>query len=83
MATMPFMSTAPRPVDVAVGDVGGERVVGPALGRGGHDIEVREQQERVAAGAVAAQADVDGATAGDGLDDLRRQSERPRGGRRW
>ena len=43
-------------VDVAVGEVRGERVVGPALGRRRHDVEVREQQERLAAGPVAAQA---------------------------
>ena len=57
-------------VDVAVGDVGRERIVAPALGRGRDDVEVRQQQERVAAGAVAAQPGVDGAASGDRLDDL-------------
>ncbi len=49
-------------VDVAVDEVGRERVVGPALGRGRDDVEMREQQERLAAGAVAAQPGVDRAT---------------------
>ena len=62
-------------VDVAVGDVAGERVVGPAVGRRGHDVEVGQQQERVAAGAVAAQPDVDRAATGDRLDDLRLEAE--------
>ena len=53
-------------VDVAVGDVGRERVVRPALGRGRDDVEVRQQEERLAAGAVAAQPGVDGAAAGTG-----------------
>ena len=66
-------------VDVAVGEVGRERVVGPALGRRRDDVEVREQQQRVAAGPVAAQADVDRAATGHGLDDLGREA-RPRRG---
>ncbi len=46
-------------------------------GRGRHDIEVRQEQERVTAGAVAAQAGVDRATAWHGFDDLRLQAKGP------
>ena len=66
-------------VDVAVGEVGRERVVGPALGRRRHDVEVRQQQQRLAARPVAAQPDVDRAATGHGLDDLGPQA-RPRAG---
>ena len=48
-------------VDVAVVEVGRERIVTPALGRRRHDIEMRQQEQRLAAGAVAAQPGVDGA----------------------
>ena len=58
-------------VDVAVGDVGRERVVGPALRRRRDDVEVRQQEERLAAGPVAAQPGVDRAAARHRLDDLR------------
>ena len=64
-------------VDVAVGDVGGEWVVRPAVGRCRHDVEVRQQEERFAAGAVAPQAGVDGAATRDGLDDLGRRGRAP------
>ena len=56
--------------DVAVGDVAGERVVGPPLRRRRHDVEMAEQQERLAAGPVAAEAGGHGAAARDGLEDL-------------
>ena len=69
-------------VDVAVGDVRRERVVGPALRRAGHDVEMGQEQERLAAGPVAAEAGMDGAATGDGLDDLGSQPERRRGGPR-
>ena len=50
--------------------------VGPALGHGRHDVEVREEQQRVAAGAVAAQP-------GDDAAPARAPARRPRGpGRR-
>ena len=58
-------------VDVAALDVGGERMVRPAFGRGRDDVEVRQQQERLAAAAVSAQSRVDGAATGFGFDDLR------------
>ena len=70
IAIRSFMSTAPRPYDVAAGDVGGERIVRPALRRRRDDVEVREQQDRLATGPVAAQPDVDRAATGHGLDDL-------------
>ena len=57
-------------VDVAVDEVGRERIVAPAVGRRGHDVEMREQEQRIAARAVAAQPGVDGAPAGDRFDDL-------------
>ena len=44
----------PTTVDVAIGDVGRERVVRPAVGRRRHDVEVGEQEEGIAARAVAA-----------------------------
>ena len=47
----------------------------PALRRRGHDVEVRQEQERLAAGPVAAQAGVDRAATRDGLDELRPQAE--------
>ena len=70
------------PVDIAAVDVGCERVVGPAIGRGGHDVEMRQQEERFATGAVAAQPRVDGATAGDRFDDLRGEARLARACRR-
>ena len=57
-------------VDVAVGQVRRERVVAPALGRRGHDIEMGQQEQRLAARPVAAQAGVDGAASGLRFDDL-------------
>jgi hypothetical protein len=57
-------------VDVAALHVGGERMVRPAFGRSRDDVEVRQQQERLAAGAVSAQVRVDGAATGFGFDDL-------------
>ena len=62
--------------DVAVREVGRERLVGPALGRSRDDVEVREQQQRLAARAVAAEADVDGPATGHGLEDLGHQPGR-------
>ena len=62
-------------VHVAVRDLPGERVVGPAIGRGGHDVEMGQQQERLAAGAVATQPDVDRGTARDDLQQLRLEAE--------
>ncbi len=67
---MPFMSTAPTAVDVAVVDVGGERVVRPAIRGCRHDVEVRHQQERLAARPVSAETDMDRAATGYRLDDL-------------
>ena len=65
---------APTP-DVAVGDVGGERVVRPAVGGVRRDdVEVAQQQQRVPAGAVAAEADGHVAAARGRLDDLRVQA---------
>ena len=69
------------PVDVAVDEVGPERVVRPALRRGRDHVEVREQQERLAAAAVAAQADMDGAAPGRRLDDLGFEPGVQQGGR--
>ena len=46
-------------VDVAVGQVCGERVVAPAVGGRRDDIEVRQQQQRRATRPVAVQPDVD------------------------
>ena len=61
--------------DIAVRDVGGERVVRPAVGGVRRDdIEVAEKQERVTAGAVAAEADGHVAAARRRLDDLRVQA---------
>ena len=59
--------------DVAVGQVAAERVVGPAVRLGRHDVEVRKEQQRVAATAVAADAGHDRAAAGERLDDRRRE----------
>jgi hypothetical protein len=56
--------------DVAVGDVAAERVVGPLLRRRRDHVEVREQQQRLAAGAVAAQPGGDRAATGDREVDL-------------
>jgi len=42
------------PVDIPVGGLRGERIVGPALRWSRHDIQVGEQQERVTAGPVPA-----------------------------
>ena len=64
-------------VDVAVGDIGRERVVRPAIGRCRDDVEVRQQEERFAAGPVTPQAGVDGAATRGGLDDLGVEAERP------
>ena len=61
-------------VDVAVGQVGRERVVAPALGRRGHDIEMGQQEQRLAARPVAAQAGVHGAATRLRLDDLGREA---------
>ena len=57
-------------VDVAVDEVGREWIVAPAVSRRGHDIEMREQEQRISARAVATQAGVDGAPAWDRFDDL-------------
>ena len=62
-------------VDVAVGDIGGERVVGPAIRRRRHDVEMGQQEERLATRPVAAQAGVDGAATRDGLEELRLEAE--------
>ena len=62
------------PPEVAIGDVGGEWLVGPPVGRCRDHVEMAEQQERSAAGPVAAKADVDGAAAGVRLEDLRGQA---------
>ena len=59
-------------VDVAVGDVGRERVVGPQLRRGRDDVEVAEEEQRAAARAVAVQPGGDRAATGERLDDRRR-----------
>ena len=57
--------------DVAVGDVCGERVVRPAVGDARRDdVEVAQQQERVAAGAVATEPDGHVAAARRRFDDL-------------
>jgi hypothetical protein len=42
--------------DVAVGQIAGERVVGPAGRLRGHDVEMREKEQRVAASPVAVNA---------------------------
>ena len=57
-------------VDLAVGEVAGERVVRPALGRGRDHVEMRQEQQRVAAGPVTAEPDVDRPATRDRLDDL-------------
>ena len=57
-------------VDVAVGEVGRERVVAPAFRRCRDDVEVGEEEQRIAAGAVAAQPRVDRSAPGLRLDDL-------------
>ena len=58
-------------VDIAVGDVRCERIVAPALGRGGHDVEVGQEQQRIAAGAITPEPGVDRPAPGDWFDDLR------------
>ncbi len=58
------------PVDVAVADVGGERIVRPAFGGSRHDVEVRQEEQWIAAGAIAAQADVHRAATRVRFDDL-------------
>ena len=65
------------PVDVAVGQVGRERIVRPALGWRRDHVEMGQEQERIPAGPVAAKAGVDRAAAGDRLDDLRCQARVP------
>ena len=60
--------------DVAVGDVGGERVVRPAVSRGRDHVDVREQEERVAAAAVAVEAGDDRAASRGRLEDLGRHA---------
>ena len=56
----------------------------PALGRRGDDVEVRQEQQRVAAGAVAAEPRDHAAAAGRGLQDLGREAGRAQlGGDRW
>jgi hypothetical protein len=57
--------------DVAVRDVGVERGVRPAFRWSGDHIEVGQQQERVATGAIAAQPGGHRAAARERLDDLR------------
>jgi hypothetical protein len=64
---MPFMSIAAP--DVAVRQIPGERFVAPALGLGRHDVEMREQQQRIAARSVAVDARHDGTAAGERLYD--------------
>jgi hypothetical protein len=59
------------PPDVAVGDITAERIVGPALRRGRDDVEMGQEEQRLATGAVAAQPRADGSAAGERLDDLR------------
>ena len=66
--------------DVAVGDVGAERVVGPQLGRGWDDVEMRQQEERLAAGPVAAQAGGHRAPTGGRLVDRRLDPDIDEGG---
>ncbi len=46
MATMSFMSTAPRPQTCAVDQLGAERIVGPGLGVDRHHVQVRQQDQR-------------------------------------
>ena len=64
---------APAP-DLAVGEVRGERVVGPLLGRSGHDVEVGEEEQRLTAGPVAAEPGGHRAAAREGLVDLGRDA---------
>ena len=66
----------PAPPDVAVGDLRGERRMRPALGRRRDDVEVRQEQQRVPAGAVAAEPRDHAAAAGRGLQDLGREAGR-------
>ena len=63
-------------IDVAIGEVGGERVVAPALRWRGDDVEVREEEQRVAAAAIAVEADVDRAAPRLGFDHLRLEARR-------
>ena len=62
------------PVQPAFGDLGVEGVVGPAVARCGHDIEVRHQEEGLAAGTVPAEARGHGAAARHGLMDRRQDA---------
>ena len=71
------------PVDVAVGDVGRERIVAPAIGRGRDDVEVRQQEERLAAGAVAAEPGEHAASAGYGFDDIGSRPSARSSAARW
>ena len=61
----------PAPVEVARVELAAERVVRPALGVGGHDIQVAQQEQGTAARAVAAQPGDDVAPAGERLQDAR------------
>ncbi len=58
-------------VDVAVGDLARERVARPALGIGRHDVEVRQEEQRPAARAVAPEAGDDVAASGIRFQDDR------------
>ena len=57
--------------DVAFRKVAAERVVGPAFRFGWHHVQVREEQQRLAAGAVAAEPRHDRTAAGKRLHDRR------------
>ena len=46
-------------VDVAVDEIGRERVVGPAVRRRRDDVEMRQEQERLATGPIATQPGMD------------------------
>ena len=61
-------------VDVAVGDLPVERVVCPLVEWRRHHVEVRQQEERFAARAVAPEANVHGAATGDRLHDFGAQT---------
>ncbi len=62
-------------IDVAVRDVGRERIVGPPIRRGRDDVEVREEQERRPARPVTPEPGDHGTPARHGLEHLRRNAE--------